>query len=121
MGALTGRRILVVEDEALVALDLQDFLDQRGVEVVGPAASVSQALEAIDGNQIDCALLDMKLGDEMADAVAVALDQRTIPTILVTGYGDGNLPAGFEAYPRLEKPYSEDQLLKLIGRIFDQT
>jgi CheY-like chemotaxis protein len=95
---------LVVEDEALAALDLQDFLDQRGASVIGPAASVSQALDAINGNQIDCALLDVKLGDETADAVAVALAQRAIPMALVTGYGDGNLPPGFEAYPRLKKP-----------------
>jgi DNA-binding NtrC family response regulator len=120
MGDISGRHILVVEDEALVALDLQEFLDQRGAKVIGPAASVSQALEAIDGNQIDCALLDMKLGDEPADAVAVALGQRAIPTVLMTGYGDGNLPPGFETYPRLEKPYAQDELLKLIVSIFDR-
>jgi CheY-like chemotaxis protein len=92
---------LVVEDEALAALDLEDFLDQRGARVIGPAASVSQALEAINGNQIDCALLDVKLGDETADAAAVALAQWAIPTVLVTGYGDGNLPQVSKRIPRL--------------------
>jgi Response regulator containing CheY-like receiver, AAA-type ATPase, and DNA-binding domains len=121
MGALAGRRILVVEDEALLALDLQQLLDQRGVEVIGPAGSVSQALEAINENHIDCALLDVKLGDETADAVAVALEQRAIPTVFVTACGDGNLPPGFETRPVIEKPYTEEQLFKLIGRIFDQT
>jgi CheY-like chemotaxis protein len=116
----TGRRILVVEDEALLALDLQQLLDQRGAEVIGPAGSVSQALEAIHENHIDCALLDVKLGDETADAVAVALEQRSIPTVFVTGYGDGNFPQGFKACPVVEKPYTEEQLLQLIGRIFDQ-
>jgi DNA-binding NtrC family response regulator len=120
MGDLSGWHILVVEDEALVALDLQEFLDQRGAKVIGPAASVSHALEAIDANQIDCALLDMKLGDETADAVAVALAQRAIPTIFVTGYGNGYLPPGFESYPKLEKPYDQDELLSLIASIFDQ-
>jgi CheY-like chemotaxis protein len=119
MGALAGRRILVVEDEALVALDLQQLLGQCGAEVIGPAASVSQALEAINENHIDCALLDLKLGDETADAVAAALEQRAIPTVFVTGYGDGNLPPGLEARPVVEKPYAEEQLLRLIGRIFD--
>jgi CheY-like chemotaxis protein len=121
MGALAGRRILVVEDEALLALDLQQLLGQRGAEVIGPAGSVSQALEAINENHIDCALLDVKLGDETADAVAVALEQRAIPTVFVTACGDGNLPHGFEARPVVEKPYTEEQLLRLIGRIFDQT
>jgi CheY-like chemotaxis protein len=121
MGALTGRRILVIEDEALIALELQELLDQRGAKVIGPAVSVSEALEAINENHIDCALLDVKLGDETADAVAAALEQRAIPTVFVTGYGDGNLPPGFEASPVVEKPYTEDQLLNLISRIFDQT
>ena len=121
MVALTGRRILVVEDEALLALDLQELLDQCGAKVIGPAVSVSQALEAINENHIDCALLDVKLGDETADAVAVALEQRAIPTVFVTACGDGNLPLGFEAHPVVEKPYIEEQLLELIGRIFEKT
>ena len=121
MSTLAGRRILVIEDEALIALDLQELLDQCGAKVIGPAVSVSQALGAINENHIDCALLDVKLGDETADAVAVALEQRAIPTVLVTGCGDGNLPPGFEARPVVEKPYTEEQLLKVIGRIFDQT
>ena len=120
MVALTGRRILVVEDEALLALDLQQLLDQHGASVVGPALSVSQALEVISENHIDCALLDVKLGDETADAVAVALEQRAIPTVFVTGCGDGNLPPGFEARPVVEKPYIEEQLLALIGRMFEK-
>jgi CheY-like chemotaxis protein len=92
MGTLSGRRILVVEDEALIALDLQGMLDQRGATVVGPAATVSEALKTITENQIDCALLDLKLGDETADPVAAALKQRAIPTVFVTAYGDGHLP-----------------------------
>jgi DNA-binding NtrC family response regulator len=121
MGVLTGRRILVVEDEALIALDLQELLDQCGAKVIGPAVSVSQALEAINENHIDCALLDVKLGDETAEVVAAALEQRAIPTVFVTACGDGNLPPGFKTHPVVEKPYAEDQLLNLISRIFDQT
>jgi DNA-binding LytR/AlgR family response regulator len=117
MGTLSGRRILVVEDEALIALDLENLL----ATVIGPALSVSQALQAVNENQIDCALLDIKLGDEIADPVAVALAQRAIPTVLVTACDDGHLPPGFESYPRIEKPYKQHQLLKLIGSIFDQT
>jgi CheY-like chemotaxis protein len=120
MGVLAGRRILVVEDEALIALDLQELLDQRGAKVIGPAVSVSQALEAINKNHIDCALLDVKLGDETVDAVVAALKQRAIPTVFVTGCGDGNLPPEFKTRPVVENSYTEEQLLKLIGRIFDQ-
>ena len=121
MSALKGRHILVVEDEALIALDLQRMLDQSGAMVIGPAVSVSQALEAIHENHIDFALLDIKLGDETVDPVAAVLAQRAIPTIFVTAYGDGRLPPGFEAHPMIEKPYAEDQLLNLIGSIFSQT
>ena len=87
MGALTGRRILIVEDEALLVLDLQQLLDQRGAEVIGPAGSVSQALDAINENHIDCALLDVKLGDETADAVAEALEQATFGELRSTSPG----------------------------------
>jgi hypothetical protein len=59
----------------------------------------------------------VKLGDETADALAVALEQRAIPTVFVTACSDGNLRQGFEAWPVVEKPYTEEQLLKLIGRI----
>ena len=104
-----------------MALDLQQLLDQRGAEVIGPAVTVSQALEAINENRIDCALLDVKLGDETADVVAAALEQRAIPTVFVTACGDGSLPPGFKARHVVEKPYTEEQLLNLIDRIFDQT
>lgn len=120
MGTLSGRRILVVEDEALVALGLVHLLDQRGAKVIGPAMSVSQALEVINQSQIDCVLLDLKLGDETADPVAAVLKQRAIPTVFVTACDNGHLPAGFEKYPIIEKPYAEDQLLELIGSIFDR-
>jgi hypothetical protein len=97
------------------------MLDQHGAAVVGPAATVSEALKAVNENQIDCALLDLKLGDETADPVVVALVQRAIRTVLVTAYDDGHLPPGFENYPRIEKPYKEHQLLRLVVSIFDQT
>jgi two-component SAPR family response regulator len=121
MSALRGRRILVVEDEALIALDLHRLLDQTGATVIGPAVSVSQALEAINENHIDFALLDIKLGDETVDPVAEVLAKRAIPTIFVTAYGEDKLPPGFETHPLIEKPYAEDQLLTLIGSIFSQT
>jgi CheY-like chemotaxis protein len=121
MGALSGRHILLVEDEAFIALDLQHMLDRRGATVIGPAASVSEALDAINANQIDCALLDVKLGDETADLVAAALKQRAIPMVFVTAYGDARLPPGFETHPVIQKPYSEDQLLRLIDSIFDRS
>jgi len=120
MGALSGRRILLVEDEALIALDLQQMLNRRGATVIGPAASVSQALDAINTNQIDCALLDLKLGDEIAHVVAAALEQRAIPVVFATAYSNARLPPGFETHPVIQKPYSEDQLLKLIDSIFDR-
>ena len=118
-----GKRLLVVEDEFVIALDLQNLLEAAGHEVVALAASVPDALAllaagAAPGRQplLDGAVLDVNLRGEPATPVADALAARGVPFVFVSGYGAAGRPAGHEAAPVLAKPYSEGDLLELVGR-----
>jgi CheY-like chemotaxis protein len=82
-----GLRILIAEDEALVAMMIEDIVTDLGCTVVGPAASVARALALIDGERLDGALVDLNLGGEHARPIAEALVARGIPFVFVSGYG----------------------------------
>ena len=85
---LKGRRFLVVEDEYLIAADLAAFLEAQGIEVVGPAASVNEALALLesDTDGLDCAVLDVNLQDDRVYPVADVLMSREVPFVFTTGY-----------------------------------
>jgi CheY-like chemotaxis protein len=120
--ARDGKRLLVVEDEFVIALDLQNLLEAAGHEVVALAASVPDALALLaagaPGQQqsLDGAVLDVNLRGEPATPVADALAARGVPFVFVSGYGAAGRPAGHETAPVLAKPYSEGDLLELVGR-----
>jgi CheY-like chemotaxis protein len=102
---LRGRRILVVEDEYMMAQDLQSDLEDAGAEVVGPVPSVEAALTALEKeNMLDGAVLDVNLRGEKAYLVADALRDRRIPFVLATGYEPWALPDAYRDVPRCEKP-----------------
>ena len=84
---LKGLRVLVVEDEALVALQLEDMLSGLGCTVIGPASRVGQALELLNGKGVDAAVLDLNVAGELVYPVADALTKRGLPYIFATGYG----------------------------------
>lgn len=109
---LAGARILVVEDEAIVAMLIEDILLDAGATVIGPAGRVAQALALLDGpgEPPDAALLDVNLMGETTAAVAVALRARGVPFAFATGYGPAGLPPGFEGAPVLSKPFQERDL-----------
>jgi len=111
MNGLTGRRILIVEDEMLIALMLQGMLEELGYHVAGRASTVADALAMIetDTQGIDAATLDINLGGEHANAVANALEAHCIPFIIATGYNDPKL-FGFEGRPVVHKPFLTEQL-----------
>jgi DNA-binding NtrC family response regulator len=101
-----GRHVLVVEDDYLLASDLEEALRRVGAMVVGPAASVTQALRLIEQDRrISAALLDVNLGGEMAFPVIDRLRAGGIPVLLTTGYGEADLPGAYQGLPRCEKPY----------------
>ena len=109
-GALAGRRVLLVEDEMLVAWLLQDMLADLGCAVVGPAARVAQALALIDAEMVDAAVLDVNLNGQTSYAVADALTARGVPFVFSTGYAKDRLAEPYRSLVILQKPFHEDEL-----------
>lgn len=104
-------RILIVEDETLIALLLEDFLHDIGAEVAGIAATVSDATALIGQlDRIDAATVDCQLGGEQSWPVASALQARGVPILFTTGSPDDPMPAAFDAAPRLGKPFTSASL-----------
>ena len=107
-------RILVVEDDGLVAMTVEDLLDDLGCEVVGSAATVAQALAWLDaGGTADAALLDVKLGAEFVFPVAEALAARGVAFAFTTGYGETPDPR-FRDAPVVGKPIRRAQLEQVL-------
>lgn len=113
MTGLQGLRVLVVEDEMLIAAELEATLEDLGCHVVGPFARVAQALTALDadGLELDAAVLDVNVRGEMIFPVAEALKARGVPMVFCTGYADlPNLPEPLHGHVRLSKPCSAASL-----------
>jgi CheY-like chemotaxis protein len=117
VSALAGRRILVVEDEMMVAMVLETMLDDAACRIVGPFGRLAQALASAQRDSIDAALLDVNLHGEQVFPVADALAQRNIPFVFVTGYGAGGLPPRFKNRPALTKPYRVAAVLTALTAI----
>ncbi|CAN7644823.1 response regulator [Phenylobacterium sp. LjRoot219] len=113
--ALLGLEILLVEDEALVAAMLEDMLADFGCVLAGGAATVSEALAAVEAaTEIDAAILDVNLGGEKVFPVADILVSRGVPIVFSTAYGPADLA---ERYPRarvIHKPYRPEALAELL-------
>ncbi len=105
-------RILVVEDEVLIALLIESMLEQMGFEVGARASHLAEALAIIenDAEGFDAATLDIDLGGEHADAIAEALDLRRIPFVVTTGYTDPLVLARFAGRPLISKPLVAEDL-----------
>jgi CheY-like chemotaxis protein len=114
MNRLAGKRILLVEDEFLVASMIEDALVEIGAVVVGPAYRVRDGLRLAEQEAIDAAVLDVNLEGERSDAIAEALLARDIPFVLATGYGDGE--AKRRGVPVLDKPYTPEMLTAALAR-----
>ena len=109
--------LLIVEDDPIIAIDLEDTILGFGVTTVRTAGSVAKALEMIAHRAPDFALLDVGLFREKSFAIAERLDALKIPFAFVTGYGaDVGLPPAFADRPRLPKPFSTDALQALLKR-----
>ena len=111
---LEGARILVVEDEFLVAMLLEEMLEAAGCVVAGPIPRIADALAAVYRETYDAAVLDINLAGERIDPVADALSQRNIPFMFVTGYSAAAVPGGFTEHPRLCKPFKMADLLSTL-------
>jgi CheY-like chemotaxis protein len=118
---LRDRRILIVEDEYLLANDLHNALRTAGIAVLGPVPSVAAALAMIAAEaMIDAAVLDINLRGEMVFAVADALRARGVPFAFATGYDQAVVPDRFADAPRAEKPLKGRQVKAALAPLFAQ-
>jgi PAS domain S-box-containing protein len=119
--ALPPVRVLVVEDEPMVAMELMMELRDGGASTIGPATSCSQALALIGREAPDLALLDGNLNGEKIDAVADALAARDIPFAFVSGYDRDHLPSDHAARPMLAKPFVASDVSRMLRRLAAET
>ena len=113
---IKGKRILVVEDEFLLADEIVDWLSLRGAEPVGPFASLRQAQALLArGTDLDAALLDINLAGTMVFPLALELARRGVPLLFATAYAeDAVFPDELKSKMRLKKPFSEAQLIRAV-------
>jgi len=112
--------VLVVEDEALIAMDLQALLEEAGYHVLGPANSTAAAMALLDGNQPDVALLDVNLGRSDVFGVANALADSKTKLIFLTGHTAQKLPQAHRHRPLVAKPYLPHVLLQAVRQALMQ-
>ena len=110
-------RILVVEDEAMIAMLVEDMVLDFGSEVVGPTAKMGEALRLASDASLDAAILDVNVGGAVVYPVADLLRARDVPIIFATGYGAGELPSRFRNDPALSKPFSYEALAEALRSV----
>ena len=119
---LSGERVLVVEDEFIIALDIQASLEEAGATVVGPALTLQQALQLAEKEKLSAAMLDLRLGRDSASPVAQILRERHIPFLFYTGQPVGD-PVR-RAWPQsttLSKPASGDEIVRAVADVIRTT
>jgi two-component sensor histidine kinase/DNA-binding response OmpR family regulator len=113
--SLPGQRIMIVEDEALVAMILEDQLEELGISIVATCASVSEAINAIEKSAPEAAILDVNLGGQLVYPVADCLIDRGIPFVFITGYGRESVDRRYSFVKILEKPVERQALEGLFA------
>ena len=120
--ALQGARILIVEDEFLLAMDLSDRLRREGCEVIGPASRESKALAVLERDRPDAVVLDLNLDGKLPVNLAETLVARQIPYVIVTGYGKRQFDSpALQGAPRLDKPVKTKELLRALSDLVRAT
>jgi DNA-binding response OmpR family regulator len=113
-------RILVVEDEMLIAMVIEDAVHDSGGQVVGPAATLEKALKLVEEEEFDAAILDVTIRGGKVYPVAERLLKRGVPFVFASGYGDWALPAELRDKPRLTKPFTAAALEEQIRLLYGQ-
>ena len=108
-------RVLLIEDEALIAMMIQETLDELGFHVIGPIATVPAALASARSGHLDAAVLDINLGDGLVYSVAEILSRRGVPFVFLTGCDSDSVDTRFNAVPVLQKPVERDMLKKIFS------
>lgn len=113
---LDGLRVLVVEDEPVVAMCLEDLLESLGCVTIGPASRLAEGLALATGEAVDAAILDINLGGERSEPIALTLRARGVPFVFASGYGSP--PEGFgDGVPLIEKPYREAEVRAALAAV----
>jgi len=107
-------RILVVEDQMLIALEIEDILTHLGCTVIGPVGGVDSATQLARTEQLDAALLDVQLDGDEVFPVAEVLCERHIPFVFVTGTSEMGLPEKWRRCPRVAKPFVSSEIERLV-------
>jgi CheY-like chemotaxis protein len=111
---LQGRCVLIVEDEAIVAMLLEDLLQEFGCHAVEIASRVDTALASVTARIFDVAILDVNLKDETSYPVADLLELREIPFLFATGYGIQAIPEKYRRHTVLQKPFRKQDLAEAL-------
>lgn len=114
---LTDKRVLLVEDEAIIAMSVEDMLVDLGCIVIGPALSPGHASRLALEEQIDAAVLDINMGEGASFPVAWILRERGIPFCFATGYGEAGVPEDLSDVPVLAKPFNQESLAGVLRRL----
>lgn len=115
MSPLEGRRVLLVEDEAVIAFAVEDMLTDIGCVVVGPAYRLDTACALAKAEELDAAILDVNLNDERSYAAASILRLRGIPFVFATGYAESGVDWGDGLAPVIAKPYHREALAQALA------
>jgi CheY-like chemotaxis protein len=115
---LKGLRLLVVEDQFFVAMEVNDLISSLGAEVVGPYGRLNQALDAVQRQAVDGGVLDVKLDSEKSYPIADVLMDSGRPVLLVTGGDTEGMPEKYRVLPCLLKPFDPVRFQKMAGEVF---
>ena len=117
--SLNGHRILLVEDSPVVGPFTADMLIDLGYEVIGPAPNMAAAREMIDGERFDAAIMDIHIRGERVFPLCEALEEKDLPFVLTSGYADWSMPDKWQDRPRLQKPYTLDDVRGALGELLE--
>jgi CheY-like chemotaxis protein len=115
--SLRGLKVLVIEDEYLIASLIEELLESAGCTVLGPIPRLSDALAAARSETCTAAVLDVNLAGQFVYPVAEILDQRKVPFVFMTGYGRGGLPQEYVDRPIIGKPFKNDELISALSQL----
>ena len=114
---MEGKRILIVEDSPVVAPFTSDVVEELGCTVVGPAPNIASARQLIENETFDAALMDVHIRGERAFNLCEALAAKGVPFVLTSGYADWQIPEKWQDRPRLQKPYTLEQVEEALNAL----
>lgn len=113
-----GKTILVVEDEIMIRLLLEDMLSDLGYTIAAAVGRIEEAVKVAKTGTFDVAILDVNLNGQTVGPVAEVLEERGVPFVFATGYGERGLPPRFATKPTLQKPFQQENLGRILAQAF---